>query len=71
MLICAETFTGGPLAVMLRCGLDTQGRYRLQSDRLEAMWVVADELSRRLAAYYQVGEVAAGHMHPSCRVPDG
>jgi len=36
------------------------GRYRLQSDQFEAMWLVADELCRRLAAYYEGPGAGAG-----------
>jgi len=39
------------------------GRYRLQSDHFEAIWVLADELVRRLTSYYQGPGSDAGGGH--------
>ena len=44
-------------------------RYRLQSDKFEAMWLIAKELSSRLNNYYNKGKTGGFSIYYSGTVP--
>ena len=59
------------LSVAYHCGLDATvlvsknaGRYRVQSSSFEGLWVLADELVRRLTAYFGLSSRAEGGEDP-------